>query len=216
MEEFRKESHKYGRLTVGFGILICILFPLYLSFIEGYHPGFTLILTSLFSYASIIGIVWFLEPIMYFPVLGVPGTYIAFYSGNISNMCLPAAAASQDAVGVKPGTDKGEIVATLGISMASLVNKIILIPIILTGLWILTIIPESVQNIFPFVLPAIFGAVLAQFAAKFPLYGVFALLLGLIVNAAPIPLFMKNVTCVIVVILVMVIMKRNKNSTVSR
>lgn len=211
MEEFRRQSHKYGRLTLSFGILVCVLLPLYLSFIAGHHPGFSLILSSLFSYASIIGVLWFLEPIMYFPVLGVPGTYIAFYSGNISNMCLPAAAASQDAVGVKPGTDKGEIVATLGISMASLVNKIILIPVILFGLWLLTIIPESVQNIFPYVLPAIFGAVLAQFAMKFPLYGIFSLILGIAINASSIPLFMKNVTCIIIVLIIMIYRERSKN-----
>ncbi|WOS95493.1 hypothetical protein [Nosocomiicoccus massiliensis] len=143
-------------------------------------------------------------------VFGVPGTYIAFFSANISNMCLPAAAASQDAVGVKPGTDKVEIVATLGISMASLVNKIILIPVILFGLWLLTIIPESVQNIFPFVLPAIFGAVLAQFAMKFPLYGIFALALGLAVHALPISLFLKNVTCIIIVLTIMILRERRK------
>ena len=210
MEKFRRQSHKYGRLTLTYGVLVCVSLPLYLSFIAGHHPGFSLIFTSLFSYVSIIGVLWFLEPIMYFPVLGVPGTYIAFFSGNISNMCLPAAAASQDAVGVKPGTDKGEIVATLGISMASLVNKIILIPVILFGLWLLTIIPESVQNIFPFVLPAIFGAVLAQFAMKFPLYGIFALALGLTVHALPIPLFLKNVTCIIIVLTIMILVERRK------
>jgi hypothetical protein len=203
MNEFRAASHRWGRITIGLGILISLAMPLYISFVMGYHPGFSLIINSFLAYAAVVAIVWFLEPIMYFPVLGVSGTYVAFFTGNISNMCLPAVASCQEAVGVEPGTDKGEIVGTLGISAASLVNKLILIPVILAGLWLLTVIPESVQEVFPYVLPAIFGAVLAQFAGKYPIYGVLALVIGILVNMAPIPLFTKNVLCIVILVGIM-------------
>lgn len=203
MNEFRAASHRWGRITIGLGILISLAMPLYISFVMGYHPGFSLIINSFLAYAAVVAIVWFLEPIMYFPVLGVSGTYVAFFTGNISNMCLPAVASCQEAVGVEPGTDKGEIVGTLGISAASLVNKLILIPVILAGLWLLTVIPESVQEVFPYVLPAIFGAVLAQFAGKYPIYGVLALIIGILVNMAPIPLFTKNVLCIVLLVCIM-------------
>lgn len=203
MNEFRAASHRWGRITIGLGILISLAMPLYISFVMGYHPGFSLIINSFLAYAAVVAIVWFLEPIMYFPVLGVSGTYVAFFTGNISNMCLPAVASCQEAVGVEPGTDKGEIVGTLGISAASLVNKLILIPVILAGLWLLTVIPESVQEVFPYVLPAIFGAVLAQFAGKFPIYGVLALVIGILVNMATIPLFTKNVLCIVILVGIM-------------
>lgn len=203
MNEFRAASHRWGRITIGLGILISLAMPLYISFVMGYHPGFSLIINSFLAYAAVVAIVWFLEPIMYFPVLGVSGTYVAFFTGNISNMCLPAVASCQEAVGAQPGTEKGEVVGTLGISAASLVNKIILIPVILAGLWLLTVIPESVQEVFPYVLPAIFGAVLAQFAGKFPIYGVLALVIGILVNMAPIPLFTKNVLCIVILVGIM-------------
>lgn len=203
MNEFRAASHRWGRITIGLGILISLAMPLYISFVMGYHPGFSLIINSFLAYAAVVAIVWFLEPIMYFPVLGVSGTYVAFFTGNISNMCLPAVASCQEAVGVEPGTDKGEIVGTLGISAASLVNKLILIPVILAGLWLLTVIPESVQEVFPYVLPAIFGAVLAQFAGKYPIYGVLALIIGILVNMSPIPLFTKNVLCIVLLVCIM-------------
>lgn len=217
MNEFRNASHKWGKITLGIAILISFAMPLYISFVMGYHPGFSLILNSFLAYAAVVAIVWFLEPIMYFPVLGVSGTYVAFFTGNISNMCLPAVASCQEAVGVKPGTEEGEIIGTLGISAASLVNKIILIPVILGGLWLLTVIPESVQEVFPFVLPAIFGAVLAQFAGKFPIYGVLALVIGILINAAPIPLFTKNVLCIIILVGIMLLVGKikNKDNTVS-
>lgn len=211
MQEFRAASHRWGRITLGLGILISFALPLYISFGMGYHPGFSLILSSFLAYAAVVAIVWFLEPIMYFPVLGVSGTYVAFFTGNISNMCLPAVASCQEAIGVKAGTDEGEVVGTLGISAASLVNKIILIPVILAGLWILTIIPESVQEVFPFVLPAIFGAVLAQFAGRYPMYGVLALGIGILVNMSTLPLFSKNILCII--LLIAIILTVNKFKT---
>src|SRR5690625_2213274 len=203
MNEFRAASHRWGRITMGLGILISLAMPMYISFGMGYHPGFSLIFSSFLAYAAVVAIVWFLEPIMYFPVLGVSGTYVAFFTGNISNMCLPAVAACQEAIGVKPGSNEGEVVGTLGISAASLVNKIILVPVILAGLWLLTVIPESVQEVFPYVLPAIFGAVLAQFAGKYPIYGVLALIIGILVNMAPIPLFTKNVLCIVLLVCIM-------------
>ena len=211
MQEFRAASHKWGRITIGLGILISFAMPLYISFVMGFHPGFSLIINSFLAYAAVVAVVWFLEPIMYFPVLGVSGTYVAFFTGNISNMCLPAVASCQEAVGVKPGTDEGEIIGTLGISAASLVNKIILIPVILAGLWLLTIIPESVQEVFPFVLPAIFGAVLAQFAGKFPIYGVIALGVGILVNMSALPLFSKNILCIVILIAIMLTVNKMKN-----
>src|SRR5699024_12858824 len=121
---------------------------------------------------------------------------------------LPEVESGEEAVGVEPGNEKVEIVGTLGISAASLVNKLILIPVILAGLWLLTVIPESVQEVFPYVLPAIFGAVLAQFAGKFPMYGVLALVIGILINAAPIPLFTKNVLCIIILVSIILLVDK--------
>lgn len=49
---------------------------------------------------------WFVEPISYFPVVGAAGTYMAFLSGNISNMRIPCASMAQVAADVEPGTEK--------------------------------------------------------------------------------------------------------------
>lgn len=43
------------------------------------------------SIISSFGVLWFVEPISYYPVVGQIGTYMAFLSGNISNMRVPCA-----------------------------------------------------------------------------------------------------------------------------
>lgn len=202
METYHRKAHFWGRWTLWSVIILTLALPLYLSFVLGYHPGWKVILTAFTAYAGVVAVVWFLEPIMYFPILGVSGTYISFLTGNIGNMCLPSAAAAQHAIDAEPGTKKGEIAATLGIGAASLVNKLFLVPIILGGSVLISMIPENIQEIFPLILPAIFGAVLAQFAVKKPSFGVVALAIGLIVNLTPLPVYLKSLVCIIATILI--------------
>ena len=43
---------------------------------------------------------YFIEPISFQPVLGIPGTYMAFLSGNLSNLRVPCSSVAQKAAGV--------------------------------------------------------------------------------------------------------------------
>ncbi|ADU29542.1 hypothetical protein [Evansella cellulosilytica] len=186
MEKFHAQAHFWGRLTLGMVIILSILLPLYLSFVLGYHPGWGPIISAYVAYAMLMGLAWTMEPVLYYPTLGVSGTYLAFLTGNISNMCLPSAAAAQNAIGAEPGTKKGEITATLGIGAASLVNIMILIPIIFGGSYLLSILPESAQAMLQYILPAIFGGILGQFAIKKPLYAVIGITVALMITILPV------------------------------
>ncbi|WP_407269783.1 small-conductance mechanosensitive channel [Radiobacillus sp. PE A8.2] len=181
MDKFHQQAHLWGRIPIWVVMLVSITMPLYLSFVVGYHPGWQPIIAGFLAYAAIMALGWALEPVLYFPTLGISGTYLAFLTGNISNMCLPSAAAAQHAIGAEPGTRKGEITATLAMGAASLVNIAILIPIIFTGSYLLSILPESVYSLFEYVLPAIFGAIVGQFAMRRPLFGAIGIAIAIVV-----------------------------------
>lgn len=200
MEWFHQQSHFWGRLTVTIVIILSISLPLYLSFGLGLHPGWSSIISGIIGYASFVGVMWVIEPVTYFPVLGIAGTYISFLSGNIANLCLPCSSAAQEAVGAEPGSDKAEIAGVLGITVASITSKIFVILSVALGIYVLQIIPMSIQNAFAYVLPAIFGAVLGQFAYKTPKYGLTALAIGILVYFSPIPVYFKVLVNVIIVI----------------
>lgn len=210
MEEFHQKSHFWGRLTMWLVIILTLSLPMYLSFVLGYHPGWASIITSFLAFATFVGYYWVVEPISYYPTLGVSGTYLAFLTGNISSMCLPSAAAAQNAIGVEPGTKKGELVAALAISAASLVNIALLFVIIAGGSYLISIFPPAVQNTFQFVIPAIFGGIMAQFAIKKPLYGIIAIVIGLIVNLLPIFIFFKGIICIIATIAICIFFEKRK------
>jgi hypothetical protein len=216
IERFHRKSHFWGRATIWPVILLSVLLPLVLSFGLGYHPGWNVILGGFLAYAGIIAVVWVLEPIMYYPILGASGTYISFLTGNIGNMCLPSAAAAQNAIGAQPGTEKGEVTATLAIGAASLVNKVLLIPMILGGAFLVAKIPEHIQAVFPLILPAIFGGVLAQFAMKKPIYGLIALVIGFVINLTALVVYVKMLLCILLTIsLCLWLEKRNESKTSS-
>lgn len=210
MEAFHEKSHLWGRLTMWTVIILTVMLPLYLSFVSGFHPGWKPIIAGFVAYAAMVGYAWVIEPISYYPTLGVSGTYLAFLTGNISSMCLPAAATAQNALGAEPGTKKGEITATLAIAAASLVNIVITSIIIFFGSYLISIIPESVQATFQFVVPAIFGGVMTQFAMKKPLYGLIAIGLGILINLLPILPFFKGIVCIILTVAVCLYLEKIK------
>lgn len=209
-ETFHAKSHFWGRLTIWSVILLTTSLPLYLSFVLGYHPGWSAIFTGFSAYASIVAVVWFVEPISYYPVLGVSGTYLAFLTGNIGSMCLPSASIAQSVVGAEPGTKKGEITATLAISAASIVNTTLLLFVILGGSYFLTLLPESVTSMFRFVLPAIFGGVIAQFAMQKPVWGVIGIAFGLFVNLGPVPRSLQTFLCILGTVIVCMLLEKMK------
>lgn len=169
-----------GRLTLLASIPLSFLPVFYLWYQYGLIPPVSVILTGWFLIASIYGSWYVIEPISYFPVLGTAGTYMAFLSGNIANMRVPCSAVAQETLGVEPGTHKAELVATLGIGGSIVTNLIVVALAALGGNALIAFVPQGVVSAFDYVLPSIFGALFVMFAIKYPLYGVFAISITLV------------------------------------
>lgn len=112
-KEYVPQVNKIGKITGYLGVLLSFTPALVLAVVYGILPKPAALLTAFISGASAFGVLWFVEPISYFPVVGAAGTYMAFLSGNISNMRIPCASMAQVAADVEPGTEKGSVVATL-------------------------------------------------------------------------------------------------------
>ena len=77
-----------------------------------------------------VGLVWTVSSIaeflIYTPMLGAGGGYLAFITGNLINMKIPCAVNARDMVGAKAGTPENEIISTLSIATSSLVTILVL------------------------------------------------------------------------------------------
>lgn len=162
--EYLTYINKWGKVTNWIGVILAFGPPLVLAVVFKIMPPINAILTGFISMASAIGVLWFVEPISFFPIIGVAGTYMAFMSGNISNLRIPCAAVAQNVAGVKPGTEEGSIISTIGMATSIVVNILILTVGVFAGSKILALLPQNIINALDYLMPALFGAVFIQFA----------------------------------------------------
>ena len=158
-EVYNARTHRYGRLVC----LITLALLLSAPFLIGRYLGAMPDLTAFGRGFLAIGLVWFVsciaEYLVYTPMLGAGGGYLAFITGNLINMKIPCAVNARDIVGAKAGTPENEIISTLSIATSSLVTILVL------ALGVLLLIPlqpilqaPALQPAFDNVVPALFGA----------------------------------------------------------
>lgn len=165
-KEYMPRINKIGKTTGYLGVLVAFTPALVLAMVYGIIPKPAALLTAFISGVSGFGVLWFVEPISYFPVIGPAGTYMAFLSGNISNMRIPCASMAQVAAEVEPGTEKGSVVATLGMAVSIIINVSVLTIGAILGTSVLTMLPASIKAALNYLLPALFGALIVQFGIK--------------------------------------------------
>ena len=171
-KEYVPQVNKIGKITGYLGVLLSFTPALVLAVVYGILPKPAALLTAFIS-----GALWVVEPISYFPVVGASGTYMAFLSGNISNMRIPCASMAQVAADVEPGTEKGSVVATLGMAVSIVINVSVLTIGAILGTSVLSMLPDTIKAALNYLLPALFGALLVQFGMKMKKHSVFAIIL---------------------------------------
>ena len=158
-EKYNNRTHVLGRIVCTITLVMLLGAP----FVMGMHLGAMPNLPAAGKAFLAVGIVWFVsciaEYLVYTPMLGAGGGYLAFITGNLINMKIPCAVNARDIVGAKTGTPENEIISTLSIATASLVTILVL------ALGVALLIPlqpvlqdPALQPAFDNVVPALFGA----------------------------------------------------------
>ncbi len=156
---YNDRTHLYGRAAS----LVTLALLLGAPFVLGAYLGAPPDLGAAAKGFLAIGIVWLVscvaEYLVYTPMLGAGGGYLAFITGNLINMKIPCAVNARDIVGAKAGTPENEIISTLSIATSSLVTIAVL------ALGVALLIPlqpvlqsPALQPAFDNVVPALFGA----------------------------------------------------------
>lgn len=95
-----------GRITL-LSAVVASFFPvMYLMISHGIFPPLDVVLKAWILVVSSYGVIYIIEPISYYPVLGLSGTYMTFLSGNCGNMRVPAAACALDVTETQPRNEK--------------------------------------------------------------------------------------------------------------
>ncbi|MCY1157813.1 MAG: hypothetical protein MOP51_834 [Citricoccus sp.] len=164
MGEFERTTSRWGRLTMIAGLVFSLAGPLYLVFFADLGVTATQLFTAFAAVAGTFFVIWLVEPLTYFPILGSASMYQAFMIGNISNKLLPAALIAQSSIGAKPGTPRGSLAAVMAICGAATVHLVSLFVFVgLLGTWLISVIPPDVTEVVRiYVLPSVMGAVIIQ------------------------------------------------------
>ena len=91
-KNFTDPSIVIGTITVALAMITSFLPNIYLYFAYGVFPDWEHLLTAWGNIVVMCGAFYIVEPVSYFPIFGLTGTYIGILSGNISQIRLPAAA----------------------------------------------------------------------------------------------------------------------------
>lgn len=158
-EKYNAGTHILGRVFSVITLVLLVGAPFMIGLFLGAMPDLSAVGKGFLS----VGIIWFVSSIVeflvYTPMLGAGGGYLAFITGNLINMKIPCAINARDQVGAKSGTPENEIISTLSIAASSLVTILVL------ALGVLLLVPlqpvlqsEVLQPAFENVVPALFGA----------------------------------------------------------
>ena len=163
-EKYQKSTHALGRILTASVLIMLLGAPFLIGSYLGALPDMGAVLTAFLSIGIVHLISCIAEYILYVPMLGAGGSYLAFITGNLINMKIPCAINARDIVGVKSGTTENEIISTLSIATSSLVTIVIL------ALGVVLLIPlqpvlqsETLRPAFDNVVPALFGAMACKY-----------------------------------------------------
>ena len=158
-EAYLKSTHRLGRIVSMITLVLLVGAPFMIGTLLGAGPDLGAVARGFLS----VGLVWtvssVVEFLVYTPMLGAGGSYLAFITGNLINMKIPCAMNAKELVDAKSGTAENEVIATLSIATSALVT----IMVLALGVVLLIPLQPVLQSpvlapAFANVVPALFGA----------------------------------------------------------
>jgi hypothetical protein len=205
LAEFDRTTSRWGQATMGAALLLSLAGPLYLILTQDLGITSDMIWTAYLAVAAAFFVLWFVEPITYYPVLGPAAMYQAFMIGNIANKLLPSALVAQAAIGANPGTKRGEFSALMAICGAAMVHVLSMLFFVgIMGTWLVSLIPTDIVAVARlYIFPSIIGGVLVQLVVtinqpRVTVIAVVVATLVLFVLVPAVPVFAKAATGIVV------------------
>ena len=159
--------HRDGRIWNLSMVVILLLFPISVSILFRAPIDWRGFMLGMLSTAPMYWAVGVIETFTYVPMLGAGGSYLAFVTGNITNLKAPAAMNALELMGADVKTEEGEIISTIAIAVSSIVTTLIIV------LGVVLIVPLTpvlnspvLAPAFDQILPALFGGLGVVYIAR--------------------------------------------------
>lgn len=168
-DSYLNGTHRLGRIFSVLTLIMLVGAPFAIGGILGAMPDLAAAARGFIA----VGLVWtvsaVVEYLVYTPMLGAGGSYLAFITGNLINMKIPCAMNAREMTGAKTGTAENEVISTLSIATSSLVTILVLALGVLLMIPLQPVLQSAVlKPAFANVVPALFGAMACQYFRKDP------------------------------------------------
>jgi len=161
--------HTWGRISCVVSLLFLLGIPLAISLHLEVWPPLADLLRILAAVLPLFYAVSVVEAFSYGPILGSGGTYLAFVTGNISNLKMPCAIAAMKNADVRASTEEGDVISTIAVASSAITTTVLLavcVLLLMPVLPLLTAEGSPAAPAFQQLLPALFGALLAGYLRK--------------------------------------------------
>lgn len=148
---------KWGKFSCWIAIVIVFLPAVALMLFYGARPSISSIISAMITMLSTYAVWYIVDPLTLFPILGTPGMYMTYVSGNSKEIRAPAALQALDAAGVEVGTPEGTIISSIAIAISTFVSLAVMTCVAIGGNVILEVLPEPVITSLKYLLPSMFG-----------------------------------------------------------
>ena len=164
--------HFSGRIWFVLVYFFIYLFPLVTSIYFNAWPTWKQFISAAVGVVPVYWAVGIVEAFTYMPILGAGGSYLGFITGNMSNIKVPIAINAMESLGVRQGTEEGDVISTIVIAISSIVTCLIIV------LFVILMVPltpffsdPALKPAFDNVVPALFGGLMVVFISKNPKVG---------------------------------------------
>ena len=161
--DYNLKSHIIGKIWMALSLVIFFAVPTTICLYYGVKPDMSVMGTSAVLIPFIINFLsGIAEPVIYSPMLGLNSAYLAFITGNLSNLKIPCVVKAQEICGTKLGTEENEVVSTLSVATSTLVTTVIIAIFVL--ILAVSNVETAIQNT-PWITPAFTCVVYALFGS---------------------------------------------------
>ncbi|MDD3920161.1 MAG: hypothetical protein PHO41_03145 [Eubacteriales bacterium] len=164
---YRDSVHFAGRIWMAIGLFLLLMVPTCICLKYQAWPELGAVLKGALGVIPIFWTVGIIEVFTYVPMLGTAGSYLGFFTGNLTNLKVPCALAAMEAAKVEPGTEEGEVVSAIAIAVSAMVTTLIIALGVLLLSQIRPFLESPVmQPAFDNILPALFGGLAVVYVSK--------------------------------------------------
>jgi len=166
-ERYNARTHTYGRIGLTIGLVLMLVCPFAMGLILDAMPDMNAFWKGFVQVAMVYIPSCIVEFLIYTPMLGAGGSYLAFVTGNLINMKIPCMMNARGITDAEAGSPESEIVSTLSIAASAVTTTVVI------ALGVLLLIPLQpvlsspvLAPAFDNVVPALFGALAYQYFRK--------------------------------------------------